>query len=465
MFPPGVSFTTASLGANAWGEVVVHILQQALQAVEPSVGVRHMVQRHDMLLTLDGHDYDLRAYERVFLVGAGKASAAMAHTLTEILGAHLTDGIVIVKENEQTPIPDMTCPELVPARHPIPDERGRAATQRIASLLQQTTERDLVLVLISGGGSALLTLPATGICLNDMQHLTSLLLACGATINEINCIRKHLDMVKGGGLARMAAPASVATLILSDVVGNPLDVIASGPTCPDPSTFAEAYHVLERYSLLERTPRTIVAHIQAGIRGEIAETPKTGDPIFSRVQHVLTGSNLHAATAALHAAHAKGLHTLLLTTAMQGEARVVGQFLAGVVREMATRGSSSDSSVPLHLPRPACIVASGETTVTLRGNGKGGRNQELALAAVRGLAGLPHSALVTLATDGEDGPTDAAGAVVTGATLERAQRLGYNPDVALAHNDSHSFFVALDDVIKTGATGTNVNDLVLLFAW
>jgi hydroxypyruvate reductase len=331
----------------------------------------------------------------------------------------------------------------------------------MAALLEQASARDLVLVLISGGGSALLTLPAPGISLDDVQAMTALLLACGASINEINSLRKHLDIIKGGGLARMATPATVVTLILSDVVGNPLDVIASGPTVPDETTFADAYHVLERYSLLSSAPAAIVARLQAGMRGEVPETPGAGDPVFERVGYTLVGSNQQAAAAALAAARAEGLNALILTTYVQGEARVVGQFLAAVARELATTGCTG-GGVPSLLPRPACLIVGGETTVTLRGSGRGGRNQEMALAAVRGMAGLPDTALITLATDGEDGPTDAAGAVVTGETLRRAQERGLDPDAALAHNDSYPFFAALGDLVQPGPTATNVNDLALV---
>jgi hydroxypyruvate reductase len=256
----------------------------------------------------------------------------------------------------------------------------------------------------------------------------------------------------------------VATLILSDVVGNPLDVIASGPTVPDSSTFADAFAVLERYALLERAPAAIAERLRAGMRGEVPETPTADDPLFGNTQHVLVGSNEQAATAALQAARAEGCHTLLLTTRAQGEARVVGQLLGAIAREVATSGGTGGLASP-PLLRPACLILGGETTVTLRGDGHGGRNQELALAAVREMAGLGHTALVTLATDGSDGPTDAAGAVVTGETLARAQALGLDPAAALANNDAYPFFDALGDLLRPGPTHTNVNDLALVFAW
>jgi hydroxypyruvate reductase len=460
---------TQTLRSEPWGAAVARILAAALDAVEPAAAIQHHLRREHSLLHVGPDTYNLDAYERVFVVGAGKAGAPMARATAEVLGPYLSEGIVIIKdegpETASTPAAAEDTPlALLAARHPLPDERGVAATQRIADLLGQASEHDLVLVLISGGGSALLTLPAPGVTLDDLQQLTQLLLASGATINEINSLRKHLDQVKGGGLASMAAPATLAALVLSDVVGNPPNVIASGPTVPDSSTFANALAVLERYQLQDSAPPTVLRYLQAGQRGEANETPKAGDPLFERTRYVLVGSNRQAAQAALQAALQQGCHTLLLTTAAQGEARVVGQLLANIARELATTGCSGDEHAP-RLPRPACLVLGGETTVTLRGDGRGGRNQELALAAVREMAGLSAVALVTLATDGGDGPTDAAGAVVTGATLERAQAASLDPDEFLANNDAYPFFEQLGDLLKPGATHTNVNDLAFVFAW
>lgn len=451
---------TSTLRAHPYGAAVARILAAALAAVEPAAAVRRFLRRSDDALLIGDQAYDLGAFERVFVMGAGKAGLPMARAAAEALGDRLTGGTVIVKDEGQTPddLAVAGSPVAVQlARHPVPDERGVAATRQIVDQLTGATERDLVLVLISGGGSALLTLPAPGISLDDMQTLTTALLACGASIDEINCLRKHLDLVKGGGLARLAAPATVATLILSDVVGNPLDVIASGPTVPDSTSFADAWGVLERYDLVATAPPAVVARLHAGRGGAADETPKAGDPLFARVQNLLVGSNPLAAAAALAAARAEGFNALLLTTFLQGEARVVGRVLAAVAREMAATGQP--------LPRPACIIAGGETTVTLRGSGRGGRNQELALAAVRDLAGLADVALVTLATDGGDGPTDAAGAVVTGATLAQALAQGRDPAAALADNDAYPFFAALGDLLQPGPTSTNVNDLAFVFAF
>jgi hydroxypyruvate reductase len=316
---------------------------------------------------------------------------------------------------------------------------------------------DLVICLISGGGSALLVDPAPGLSLSDLQGLTSTLLASGASINEINALRKHLDRMKGGGLARLASPATLITLVISDVVGNPLDVIASGPTVPDSTSFEEAYDVLRRYQILEQTPPAIAAYLQQGLRGELPETPKPGEPLFDSVQNVIIASNLQAAQAAIFQAQSEGLRPLLLTTFLQGEARYIGRALAAIARQMVATGHP--------LSRPACVIAGGETTVTLSGDGMGGRNQEMALGAVADFAGLPGVALVTLATDGGDGPTDAAGAIVTGKTQERGLQAGLVADDFLRRNDAYHYFAALDDLLHPGPTLTNVNDLAFIFAF
>ncbi|GAB4202886.1 MAG: glycerate kinase [Roseiflexaceae bacterium] len=457
---------TTSLRGMPWGATVARVLAAALAAVEPGAAVRRFVQRTGDTLLVDGRPYDLRSFERVLLVGAGKAGAPMARAVADLLGPNLSAGIVIVKDGYGESGSDHDTAQLniqhsklktLEASHPVPDERGVAGARQIAELLAGATERDLVLVLISGGGSALLTLPAPSVGLEDIQRLTGLLLGCGASINEINALRKHLDLVKGGGLARLAHPATVVTLVLSDVVGSPLDVIASGPTVPDRSSFAETWAVLERYGLLDQAPAPVLARLRRGLAGELPENPGPDDPAFARVTNLLVGSNPLAAEAALAAAREAGLHTLLLTTYLQGEARGAGRLLAAIAREVAASGQP--------LQRPACLVAGGETTVTLRGDGRGGRNQELALAAVADLAGLADVALVALATDGGDGPTDAAGAVATGTTLERARALGLDPAAHLARNDAYPFFAALGDLLLPGPTQTNVNDLVFCFAF
>lgn len=445
---------TASLRAAPHGSALAHIMAAALAAVDPRNAVHNFVQRDGNSLQINDQHYDLGSIKRVFVVGAGKAGAPMAVAAAEILGERLTAGLVIVKEGyagEQTSLGPL---RIVEGGHPLPDARGVTAAEQIAQMLAQASHDDLVLALISGGGSALLTLPAPGLTLDDKIGLTDVLLRCGATINEINTLRKHISRIKGGRLAELAAPAPVATLVLSDVIGSPLDVIASGPTVPDPTTFTDAWAIVERYAIADQLPPNIRTYLLQGRAGMIAETPKPGDPLFDRVQNVIVGSNEIAALAAAETAQKLGFNTLILSTYLEGEARTVGGVLATIAREIALHDRP--------LPTPALVLAGGETTVTIRGDGRGGRNQELALGAVRGLAGLRETTLVALATDGGDGPTDAAGAVVTGETLGQAQAQQLNPDHFLRRNNAYHFFAPLNDLLLPGPTLTNVNDLTLL---
>ncbi len=453
------SFQTTTLRSLPEGENIRKILLAALQAVEPGAAVARNLVREGNLLHSGDFNYDLSLFKRIFIIGAGKAGAPMLRAGVRILGDCFDDSLVIVKDGSLGWPRGETIPlkvRLVEAGHPLPDPRGLQATRQMLDLLAQTTSEDLVICLISGGGSALLTAPAEGVSLGDMQDLTTRLLRCGASINEINTLRKHLDTVKGGGLARAAAPAQLLTLVLSDVVGSPLDVIASGPTVADRSTYADCQAILKRYGLEEDLPDGILKHLRDGAAGRIADTPKPGDPIFERTHTLVIASNQQAAQAAVHEAESLGFNSLLLTTFLQGEARQAGRTLAAIARQMNTSGQP--------VSRPACLVTGGETTVSLRGDGLGGRNTELALAAVPGLAGLEKCLLVSLATDGGDGPTDSAGAVVSGETLERAARLKLSPEDFLARNDSYHYFEKLGDLIKTGPTQTNVNDLVFVFA-
>ncbi len=399
--------------------------------------------------------YSLASKRRVVVVGAGKASAPMAAAVEDVIGdAVPVTGSVTVRYGHSAP----TCVVRIrEASHPVPDEAGVQATRAIVELLAEVNADDLVICVISGGGSALLTLPADGLSLEHVQQTTDVLLRSGASINEINVVRKHLDTVKGGGLARLAAPAQVITLVLSDVVGNPLDAIASGPTVPDTSTWAEAGAVFDRYGLWDKVPRSVVERLRAGRAGQLPDTPKPGDPLFKHTQSVVVGSNLLACAAAAAAASQIGLQSQVLTTYVEGEAREVGRVLAGLLREIDASGHP--------LARPCLLVAGGETTVTVRGQGLGGRNQELALAAAFSLRGLRAVLLASIGTDGNDGPTDAAGAFVDGSTLDRAAALGLDPRQSLADNDSYRFFDRLGDLIRTGPTNTNVNDLYLLFAF
>ncbi|MDQ1610115.1 MAG: glycerate 2-kinase [Pyrinomonadaceae bacterium] len=442
------------------GRDAAAIMAAALDAVDPKAATRRALGRDGRTIFVCGQGYELKAGGRVFVVGAGKACALMAEAAVAVLGDAISCGLVIVKEGHlATSGERVGSIELCEAAHPVPDERGVNASTRLAAMLDGATKDDLVLALISGGGSALLTLPWAGLNLADLRAATDLLLRCGASINDINTLRKHCTRLGGGGLARLASPARTVVLIVSDVVGSPLDVIASGPTAPDPTTYADAWRVVERYELQERLPANVREHLQRGMKCEAAQTPKPGDPdknVWSRVHNHIIADNRTAAEAAVAAARARGFDAALLTTFLEGEAREVGRVAAAIGREMCARGASE-------VPR-LCVLG-GETTVTLgAGDGAGGRNQELALGAVEPLAGVEGLLLVALATDGGDGTTDAAGACVTGETLARASALRLEPNAYLRRNDSYNFFAPLGALLKPGATLTNVNDLLLIFA-
>lgn len=450
-------FLTESLKKLTWGESVCRILLAAIRAVDPAQAVHRYVQFRNGILHISDRRYHLSQFRRIYLVGAGKAALPMANALVNLLDERITSGIIIVSDDQlQTQsAKSLVNIEIYSGMHPIPDQRNILATKRVFELLAQTDDGDLVICLISGGGSALLTSPVSSVSLEDLQALTATLLASGADIREINVLRKHLDRAKGGNLARLISPACMVTLILSDVVGDPLDVIASGPTVPDPTTYQDALSILRKYDLVSKIPPGITEHLERGFLGEEMETPKPGDQIFNNSQHLVIGSNYQAASAALRQAQIEGFQTLLISTYLQGEARQVGRLLAAIARQIDATGQP--------LPRPACLVAGGETTVSVKGEGKGGRNQEVALGAVKDLDKVREAAIITLATDGKDGPTDAAGAVVTGETFERGMALGLDPQEHLSHNDAYHYFAPLGDLLFTGPTQTNVSDLNFLF--
>jgi glycerate 2-kinase len=394
-----------------------------------------LVRRH---LGLDSR------HRRVLVLGCGKASAAMAAAAEEALGDRISGGFVVVKDGCAVPVPSV---ESTEAGHPVPDARGLAASARLLELARGAGEDDLVLFLVSGGGSALTPAPAPPITLAEKQEVTRLLLAAGATIGELNAVRKHLSRFKGGQLARAAAPASVLTLALSDVIGDPLDVIASGPTAPDPTTFADARDVLARRGLVGRVPASVTARLEAGLRGEIEETPKPGDRLFGRVTNVVIGNNALVADAAVAAASRLGYRPHLATRELQGEAREVA-------RELVARARG--------LKPPACLIAAGETTVTVKGKGRGGRCQEFALAAALELAPADRMTVLGAGTDGSDGPTDAAGAIVDADSVARGTRAGGDARRAMEDNDAYRFLTASGDLIVSGPTRTNLLDLYLV---
>lgn len=430
--------------------VLRRMIGGGLEAVSASAAVRRAVVKRGHSLVVGGRSYDLRRFERVVAIGAGKATAPMAAALERVLGTRLHAGLIVTKYGHAVPTSKIVIEE---AGHPIPDRAGLRATAKLHSLLASLTGRDLLIVLLSGGASSLWPAPAAGISIADKQKTTDRLLRCGATIREMNTVRKHLSLLKGGRLVQ-STEATIATLILSDVLGDDLSAIASGPTAPDPTTFRDAVAILRRHKVWQSIPPRVRAHLAKGCRGEIPETPKPGSRLFRRVSHHLIGSNSIALTAVTAAARAAGFKTMLETVAITGEAREAGKRFGKLARSVVETGDP--------IRRPCCIVAGGETTVRVAGTGKGGRAQEFAVAAAREIAGLGNVWIAAVGTDGTDGPTDAAGAVVDGKTVHKAKKLGVDLDRALRRNDSYPALKRLRSLIVTGPTGTNVNDLYLL---
>ncbi len=429
----------------------LQIFRAALRAADPGRAVRRALSVEGGQLSILGQACPLKDHARLVVLGAGKATPAMAAAAEEVLGERLSAGAINTKYGHALPLTRITTTEC---GHPLPDQAGVAGTGHMLSLLEGLGPDDLVLCLFSGGGSALMPAPAAGLTLADKQATTQALLACGAPIEEINTFRKHLSKVKGGQLARQASPARVVSLLISDVIGDRLDTIASGPTHPDATTFAQCLALVERYQLAAQLPAAVCRHLEAGAAGILPETPKAGDPCFARTRTEVVGSNVLAIEAAEAEARALGYQTLVLSSRIAGETREVAGVHAAIAQEVCATGRP--------LAPPACIISGGETTVTLRGKGKGGRNQEFALAAALQLDGWERVTCLSGGTDGTDGPTDAAGALVDGSTLERARQQGLSAAVSLRENDAYPFFAALGDLLHTGPTGTNVMDLRLL---
>jgi hydroxypyruvate reductase len=427
------------------------IFQAGLQSADPVEAVKRHVTQKNNTLDIQGQKYALSSFDGIFVAGAGKASAKMAQAIEELLGDRLTGGVVNVKYGHSAPLRKVKINE---AGHPLPDEAGVNGAQEIVSLLGETGEKDLVLCLLSGGGSALLPYPAEGLTLKDKQQTTKVLLECGATIHEINAIRKHLSQVKGGRLARLASPSTLISLILSDVIGDDLDSIASGPTVPDRSTFNDCLRVLEKYGVREKVPSVVTGFLQKGARGKVGETPKAHDPFFRKVQNVIIGSNSLAVQAAKKKADELGYDSIVLSSFIEGETQEVAKVHAAIAKEILSSGAP--------VRKPACVISGGETTVTIRGQGLGGRNQEFALAAATAIEGLDDVVVLSGGTDGTDGPTDAAGAIADGETVARAKKKGLDAGRFLRDNDSYHFFQPLGDLLMTGPTLTNVMDVRLV---
>ncbi|NUO78466.1 glycerate kinase [candidate division KSB1 bacterium] len=432
------------------------IFWAGVAAVDPAAAVQRALQRDGDLLTVADEVLDLRDFRRVLVLGAGKASVAMAAGVEACLGEMIDDGLVVTNCRDNATLSRNCGIRVLEAGHPIPDLRGEHAAKQILQMAAASQHDDLIICLISGGGSALLPLPAGDLKLAEEQLVTNLLLSHGVTILEVNTVRKHLSRIKGGQLARAAHPARLVTLILSDVIGDPVDIIASGPTVPDPSTFADAERILVLYGIWQKLPKSVQEYITEGCNGYIPDTPKPDDPVFERSHYSIVGCNADALSACEHYARSLGYHCMVLTNRVQGEARDIGRFYAALLHNVV------NSEQPIRTP--ACILAGGETTVTVRNpGGKGGRNQELALSAALDIDGLDNCVLLSAGTDGLDGPTEAAGAFADGWTVARARMHGMRfMSSFLRDNDSNAFFERLGDLFVTGPTGTNVMDLHIM---
>jgi hydroxypyruvate reductase len=429
----------------------VKIFTAGLKSASPQMAVAKYCQRAGEIISVAGRTFDLTKISNLYVVGAGKASAAMARAVEDLVGDKVSDGIVVVKYGHTDTLKKI---RQIEAGHPVPDANGLRGATEILDLVRTAGSNDLILFLISGGGSALAPLPAPGLSLEDKQATSRVLLGCGATIHEINAVRKHLSLIKGGRLAEAAYPSQIVSLIISDVVGDDLDVIASGPTVSDNSSFSDCFTIFDKYGIIDEIPQRVRNYIQAGMEGKIVESPKAAARIFEKAHNVIIASNADAVRTAKAEAEQLGYNTLLLTTMLQGETREVAHVHGAIAREILRSGNP--------VPRPACILSGGETTVTLRGGGLGGRNQEFALAVAILLPADQQVVFLSAGTDGSDGPTDAAGAVSDCNTASRAKAAGLDPRAYLERNDAYHLFEKLGDLLKTGPTKTNVMDLQIL---
>jgi glycerate 2-kinase len=432
------------------------IFQCCLKAVDPYQAVKSYVRVEDDRLKVGGKgqpavDFDLPKYDRISLIGGGKATAPMAMAIEDLLGRTISKGMINVKYGFTE---KLGITEITEAGHPLPDLKGVEGTRKILDFLEKADGKDLIFSLISGGGSALLPQPAGDITLEEKQELTRSLLECGASIDEINAVRKHISSSKGGQMARVSFPATIVNLMLSDVVGDKMDVIASGPFVPDKSTFKEAWDILEKYGLKD-IPGTIQEHLKAGLKGRIPETPKDNESVFENVFNFVVGSNIIALEAARDKAEKTGYQTLILSSMLEGETREVARVHAAIAKEIVKTGHPISS--------PACIISGGETTVTIHGDGLGGRNQEFCLSAALDLLELPPRVVILSGgSDGNDGPTEAAGAMADPYTVWRGKELGMKAIDFLINNDAYHFFKKTNDLLMTGPTNTNVMDVRLV---
>jgi len=430
----------------------IHIYEKAVSSVNPYITVK----RHVEALTSFCREKNIR---QVFVVGFGKASVEMARGVNDSIGDIIDRGLVITKYSHARGTTSLGKIQVFEAAHPVPDGSGLMATRKIIELLKRVDNSTLVICLISGGGSALLVSPIEPVTLEEKQITTKLLLEAGANINDVNAVRKHISYVKGGRLAQLAYPAYIRSLILSDVVGDKLDVIASGPTTFDPTTYDDAIEILKKFRLLDRVPRNVIDVLNKGKRGEISETVKEGDPVLANTENTIIGSNKMALAEARKAAIELGFNTSIISTELEGEAKDVGKWLAEIAKACKIKKEES------RIKKPICLLSGGETTVTVVGSGKGGRNTELALAFALEIEGIAGIFLLSAGTDGTDGPTDAAGAFVTGDTVKKARMAGISPEEYLKNNDSYHFFKKVGGLYITGPTGTNVMDVQIILIY
>ena len=436
---------------NRARKILVEIVESAIKAGNPTSSIKKWIKLDTDRLKIADCEVDLKQIGKIVVAGGGKAGVVMARAIEDILGDWLSEGIVNIPEGT-LPLHYDGKIKFLEVRHPIPSEAGVEGTRNMLSLVQKLGEHDLAIFVISGGGSAIIPFPAEGITLAQLQEVTRLLLKSGATINELNIVRKHLSAVKGGQLAKAAYPAQIVTLLISDVVGDGLDTIASGPTYWDSTTFSDALTVLEKFDLIDKVPVEVLCRLRDGSKWLIPETPNRGDECFRNAYYKIIVSNMEALEAAKKIGISHGLNVKTLTTKLNGNARDVGQNLSYIAREVLKEGKQL----------PCLLLLGGETTVQVTGKGIGGRNQEIALSSVSTLANLKNVAMVSFSTDGIDGPTDATGAIVDEYSLQRAEELGLDPMSYLVDNDSYHFFEKLGDLVLTGPTGTNIVDCTAL---
>ncbi|OGD52610.1 hypothetical protein A3K80_03900 [Candidatus Bathyarchaeota archaeon RBG_13_38_9] len=434
-------------------DAILLAFDSALLSSNPYQLIIDNVSVSDSILAVGSKRFDLNKFKNIIVIGGGKASGPMTQALENLLGNRITHGIVNILTETSLNYPTKKV-HLNEAGHPIPTENGMLGARKMLELAENSCREDLIICLISGGGSAMMALPKEGITLNDKRTVTKLLLRSGATINELNAVRKHLSDFKGGWLAKRAQPATLISLILSDVVGDPLDTISSGPTAPDQTTYQDVVDIFDKYKLSEKIPGSIKKILEMGLNGKIPETPKSDDSVFDNVHNMVLGNNRLACLAAKKKLTELGFNTLFLTSHMEGEAKDIGIFLGAIAKEIFSSGNP--------ISRPAAVIVGGETTVTVKGKGLGGRNQEIVLSAASKINGIEGVGIASIGTDGIDGPTDAAGAIADGKSILRAKKCGLNNKKMLNDNDSYNFFSKIGDLIITGPTGSNVNDIALV---